>query len=375
VSKNTSNVAVIGATGRIGRQVLGLIAACSAGASLRLIAVANSRASLISRAGLDPHNAVQCLAATKPTSGDAFANALLRLPRPLVLVDCSASAEVAQRYPRWLAAGIEIVTPNKLGPSADRPLARAIASACAVSGASVRDSATVGAQLPLLNTLRELQRAGDRVERFEAVLSGTLSYVLGRVQQGETLSAAVRDAVDQGYAEPHPAVDLSGEDAARKLVILLRALGHDVELADIERVPLVESELLSETDSQRLLTNLAAVDEQWRARVAVAQARRERWVYRASFERVGPEPGRARVAPERVAIDHALAGLAPCENALILHSAYYRAAPLTVSGPGAGVELTAAAVFADLLASARDASSRYAGVERAAIEEPDAVAA
>ena len=375
MSKNTSNVALIGATGRVGQQVLALIATCSAGRGLRLVAVANSRASLIARAGLDPHSAAQRLAAADSTPGDAFANALLRLPQPLVLVDCSASAEVALRYPRWLAAGIEIVTPNKLGPSADRPLARAIASACEASSASLRDSATVGAQLPLLNTLRELQRAGDHVERFEAVLSGTLSYVLGRVQQGETLSAAVRDAVDQGYAEPHPAVDLSGEDAARKLVILLRALGHDVELADIERVPLVESELLSEPDSQRLLTNLAAVDEQWRARVAVAQARRERWVYRASFERVGPEPGRARVAPERVAIDHALAGLAPCENALILHSAYYRAAPLTVSGPGAGVELTAAAVFADLLASARDASLRYAGVESAAVEELDAVAA
>src|SRR6185369_11612405 len=124
VSKNTSNVALIGATGRVGQQVLALIATCSAGRGLRLVAVANSR----------------------------------------------ASAEVALRYPRWLAAGIEIVTPNKLGPSADRPLARAIASACEASSASLRDSATVGAQLPLLNTLRELQRAGDHVERFEAVL-------------------------------------------------------------------------------------------------------------------------------------------------------------------------------------------------------------
>lgn len=359
MSEITSNVAVIGASGRVGRQVLALIAACSGGTHLRLVAAANSRASLIARAGLDLHGTAQRLAAAAATSGDAFANALLRLPRPLVIVDCTASVEIAQRYPRWLGAGIEIVTPNKLGPSADRPLARAIAGACAASGAGVRDSATVGAQLPLLNTLRELHRAGDRVERFEAVLSGTLSYVLGRVQQGETLSASVRDAIDQGYAEPHPAVDLSGEDAARKLVILLRALGHDIELADIERVPLVESELLAEPNTQRLLVNLAGVDACWRARAAVAQARRERWVYRASFESIGSGPGRARVAPERVAIDHALARLAPCENALLLHSAYYRAAPLTVAGPGAGVELTAAAVFADLLASAREASLRY----------------
>jgi len=355
------NIAVIGATGRIGRHLLALIGAQPS--RWRLLAVANSRAGLIARDGLPPATAAERLGGARGRTGAAFAAALQRLPRPLVVVDCTASAEIVARYPCWLSAGIEIVTPNKLGPSADFQLRRAIADAGALAGTHVRDAATVGAQLPLLSTLRELHQAGDRVERFEAVLSGTLSYVLGRVQQGETLSTSVRDAVEHGYAEPHPAADLSGEDVARKLVILLRALGHDIELAEIERVPLVDCELLAESNGQRLLANLAAVDEQWRARVAVAQARRERWVYRASFA-----DGRARVAPERVALDHALAKLAPCENALILHSAYYKAAPLTIAGPGAGVELTAAAVFADLLGAARDAALRYAGVENAADE-------
>jgi aspartokinase/homoserine dehydrogenase 1 len=356
MSKNAINVAVIGAAGRVGRQLLALIARPGR-THLRLLAVANSRASVIARAGLDPRNALERLAAADAVLGDVFAQALLRLPRPLVIVDCTASAEVAARYPRWLGAGIPIVTPNKLAPSSDLPLAQEIEIACENGGAGIRDSATVGAQLPLLGTLRELRAAGDRVERFEAVLSGTLSYVLGRVQQGETLSGAVRAAVEQGYAEPHPAADLSGEDAARKLVILLRALGRDIELADVERIPLVESQLLAEPDARKLLVNLAAIDEQWRARAAVAQARRERWIYRASFQ-----DGRARVAPERVPLAHALAKLAPCENALILHSAYYRAAPLTIAGPGAGVELTAAAVFADLLAAAHSIPN-YAGAD------------
>jgi homoserine dehydrogenase len=355
--KGPVNVAVIGATGRVGQQVVALIA--SRGKDLRLVAAANSRTAAIARDGL-PASAVARLTAGDSVNGVALADALLRLPKPLVIVDCSASAEVAACYPSWLGAGIDIVTPNKLGPSADRPLARAIALAGAASGARVRDAATVGAQLPLLSTLRELHQAGDRIERFEAVLSGTLSYVLGRVQQGETLSASVRDAVDQGYAEPHPACDLSGTDVARKLVILLRALGHDIELADVERVPLVEAHLLAEPDRTKLLAGLASIDGQWRARAAVAQARRERWVYRASFE-----GGRARVAPEHLPLDHPLANLAPCENALILRSAYYRAAPLTISGPGAGVELTAAAVFADLLAAAQ-AATHYADVEDAA---------
>jgi homoserine dehydrogenase len=362
---NRVNIAVIGATGRVGRQLLKLIAAH--GAHLRVVALTDSRRAAIAPEGLCGAAIEAHLGAGEALSGAALAEALLSLPRPLVVVDCTASAEIAERYPRWLAAGLDIVTPNKLGPSAQRPLLREIERAAAIGGTSVRDAATVGAQLPLLATLRELRQAGDRIERFEAVLSGTLSYVLGCVQQGGALSTAVRDAIAHGYAEPHPARDLSGEDAARKLVILLRAIGVDVELSDIERVPLVEADLLALPEPAQLLSGLGTVDAQWRARVAVAQARRERWIYRATFE-----AGHARVAPERVALEHPLAQLAPCENALILRSGYYRAAPLTIAGPGAGVELTAAAVFGDLLAATRLRRSCY---DTAADARLDAVAA
>ena len=364
------NIAIIGASGRVGRRLLELLATrhavlAASGVHTRLVAVANSRTSLIVREGLLPEHAVPRLIKAHPP-GEAFAESVLRLPRPLIVVDCTASADIAGRYPQWLAAGIDVVTPNKFGPSADRPLARTIAAAQTASGAVLRDATTVGAQLPLLQTLRDLRAAGDQVERFEAVLSGTLSYVLGNVQAGAALSTAVRNAVAQGYAEPHPASDLSGEDAARKLVILLRALGQDIEFGDVERVPLIDAALLDEPDPGRLLAGLEAADETWRARAAIADSRHERWIYRASFDRAGAEPGRARVAPERVALDHPLARLAPCENALILHSTYYRAAPLTVAGPGAGIDLTAAGVFADVLAVAQryaTPASTHGGIE------------
>lgn len=369
------NIAVVGATGRVGRRVLELIAVRqvalrAVGVRLRIVAVANSRAALLARDGLPPAQAAARLLATAPSQYNTLVDAVIRLPRPLIVLDCTASAEIAACYPQWLAAGIDVVTPSKFGPSADRPLARAIAAAQAASGATLRDSATVGAQLPLLGTLRELHHAGDRVERIEAVLSGTLSFVLGRVQQGEAFSTAVRDAVAQGYAEPHPARDLSGEDAARKLVILLRALGHEIEFADVERVPLIEAAVLDEPDPACLLGRLESVDETWRARAAIADARHERWIYRASFS-----DGRARVAPERVAHDHPLARLAPCENALILHSAYYRAAPLQIAGPGAGIDLTAAAVFADLLATAQKHAASAFAQRTTAADEPVEVAA
>jgi homoserine dehydrogenase len=343
------DIVVIGATGRVGRRLLQLIATRSqrtwpAQPRLRIVAVANSRAALAAPAGLPAANAASALETA--LVGVPLSELMPRVA-PHAVIDCSASAEVVALYPTWLAAGIDVITPNKHGPSADRELEHAIAEAQATSGAVLRDSATVGAQLPLLGTLRELRAAGDRIERFEAVLSGTLSFVLGHVQNGTSLSRAVREAVAAGYAEPHPGRDLSGEDAARKLVILLRALGHDVALADIQRVPLIDAQLLEESEPTKLLDYLPDADAEWRARAAIAQARRERWIYRACFD-----GSRARVAPERVPLEHALAQLAPCENALILHSACYRAAPLRIAGPGAGIDLTAAAVFNDLLASA-----------------------
>lgn len=343
------NVAVIGASGRIGRRVIDLVAQWRGTPSLRIVAAANSSRIHDGCAGQSAEAIAASLAAApRVASAHALDDVLRRLPRPLIAVDCTASASVAAAYPRWLGAGIDLVSANKLAPSAGAELRRAIATAQAGSSAGLHYSTTVGAQLPILSTLRELAQAGDRIERLEAVLSGTLSFVLGRAHQGVALSAAIREAVASGYAEPHPGRDLSGEDAARKLVIALRAIGHEIDLEDIERVPLVEESLLGDADACRLLERIGEADETWRARSAIAQARRERWVYRASFEN-----GRARVAPERLPASHPLADVAPCENAFILHSRYYSAAPLCIRGPGAGIELTATGVFADLLAAAR----------------------
>ncbi|HEX3896783.1 MAG TPA: hypothetical protein VHW73_11275 [Rudaea sp.] len=338
-------LAVIGATGRIGKRVIELIEArddewCALRLRPRIVFAANSRAWIADASGLAAVDMQTSLDRAQATSFESFERSL-PCADPLIAIDCTASAAVAASYPFWLARGIDIVTPNKHASSADHGLRVAIHRAQAASGAELRDSTTVGAQLPLLATLRELRRAGDRIDRFEAVLSGTLSYVLGSLQDGKSLSQSIGEAIAAGYAEPNPACDLSGEDAARKLVILLRAAGIDIELRDVERLPLLESA------DGGWLAAATRLDTTWRARAALAQSRRERWIYRASFQN-----GRARVAPERVSVDDTLAKLAPCENALILHSDYYRAAPLTIAGPGAGIELTAAGVFADLLSVA-----------------------
>src|SRR5512141_3187222 len=185
--RGTIDIAIVGATGRVGRRVLELIETRRvplqrSGIRLRVVAAANSRRLLAAADGL-PAGRLPDLLLAASTPSDPLA--LARPPsQPDILLDCTASADITAHYPRWLAAGIDVVTPNKLASSADRPLAHAIAVAQTASGAHLYDNTTVGAQLPLLATLRDLHRAGDRVERFEAVLSGTLSYVLGRLQQG-----------------------------------------------------------------------------------------------------------------------------------------------------------------------------------------------
>lgn len=344
------HVALVGASGRIGRRVRELLAEqetalAARGLRIEVVAVAGSRKAMIAAEGIALES-IDARLATAPAAGiDEWSHDLLALPlRPLVLVDCTASAEVAARYPEWLAAGIDVVTPSKHGPAADVMLARAIATAAAGSGAHFLHETSVGAQLPLLRTLRELRSAGDVVESLDAVLSGTLSFVLARVREGVAFSVAVREAVRIGYAEPHPAIDLAGTDAARKLVILLRALGIAVDLADIDCVPLVDPALLAESDATRLLDGLAALDEHWRTAADAAAAAGECWIYRARYT-----DGIARLAPERVPLGDPLARLAACENALRLRSRYYRDAPLTIAGPGAGIDLTAAGVFTDLL--------------------------
>jgi aspartokinase/homoserine dehydrogenase 1 len=353
-------IAVIGATGRIGACVVELIGNRSRewsalGLHPSIVFAANSRASLADADGLN----VLSLAADLRDGAEWPDFAGLGVD---AVIDCTASADIAARYAAWLSRGIDVVTPNKIASSADYTQQTEILGAQARTGAKLRDSTVVGAQLPLLATLAELRRAGDRIRSLEAVLSGTLSYVLGSVQAGTSLSQSIGEAVSLGYAEPNPACDLSGIDAARKLVILLRAAGVDIELGDVERIPLLDVADGSWIDAA------LAVDETWRARAALAQTRHEKWIYRASFE-----DGRARIAPERVALDHPLARLAPCENALVLHSELYCVAPLTIAGPGAGIALTAAGVFADLLAAAETRARPLQAVVRAEAEAALAV--
>ena len=256
---------------------------------------------------------------------------------PLLFIDCTPSDEVAALYGHLLERGIGVVTANKIagaGPAARWDAVRSLASR---RGLPLRYETTVGAALPILETARSLAATGDRLIAVDAVLSGTLSFVLGRLHDGVPFSAAVREAVARGFSEPDPLLDLSGEDVARKLVILLREFGIAVERRDIRLEPLATTE-----------AGISAHDDQWRERVLRAERTGTRLVYSASFS-----GGIAHAGVREIPVDLPLARLRPGENIVVFTTTRYRAVPLTVMGPGAGAEVTAAGVLAEILDVAR----------------------
>ncbi|HWU76867.1 MAG TPA: homoserine dehydrogenase [Rhodanobacter sp.] len=280
----------------------------------------------------------------RPNDLDAFAAHVCGNDgRHALLIDCSANDEVAAHYPQWLAAGIHVVTPNKLAGSG--PLARwqAIRAACA-SGARFRCEATVCAGLPVVQTLRDLLDTGDELLAVEGMFSGTLAWLCNRHDGQHPFAVLVREAHALGYTEPDPRDDLSGLDVARKLVILAREAGWPLSLEDVDLQSLVPAALAA-LPRDEFMERLDELNAPMAAKLA--QARAEHGVLRhvAHLDRHGHASVKLVVLPAT----HAFAHSRLTDNVVQFSTRRYCDNPLLVQGPGAGPEVTAAGVFADLL--------------------------
>ncbi|NNF15824.1 MAG: bifunctional aspartate kinase/homoserine dehydrogenase I [Gammaproteobacteria bacterium] len=261
-----------------------------------------------------------------------------------VIVDCTADAGIAAHYSEWFEAGIHVVTPNKKACSARYADYQKLQASRRTGDARFLYETTVGAGLPILQTVQDLRETGDRITRIQGLLSGTLAYLFNQFDGQRPFSEIVREARDSGFTEPDPRDDLSGMDVARKLTILGREMGLDLELEDVEVESLVPEDLL-EVSIDEFMERLSDHDSKMSERLDAARQGGKLLRYVAELN----HEGRATVSLKAVAADHAFAHISLTDNIVQFETERYCNNPLIVQGPGAGPDVTAAGVFADLL--------------------------
>ena len=347
-----AHVCVIG-TGRVGKKLLDIMAAQATDLldrvhlNLRLVGLANSRRMIWDVDGVPLAEALDHLDDGRPVDLDWLVEQLVhcRLER-LIVIDATASNEVASRYPELLERGVGIVTPNKRANTLDMAFYERLHRAARRRQVAYRYETTVGAGLPVMSTLRDLLRSGDRIDRIEGVFSGTLAYIFNCLDEGRAFSEIIHQAYELGYTEPDPRDDLKGEDVARKLLILAREMGLDVERRDIDVEALVPASMM-EGATEDFLAQLNTMDAYWKERAEAAADAGKRLRY------VGlVEDGRLSVGVRAVEASSPFARLRGTENAIIFTTARYHTMPMVVQGPGAGPDVTAAGLLADLILAA-----------------------
>lgn len=348
LSPQTLSVAVLG-VGNVGQALLKQLSSAKerllkvSNVDVRVRAVASSQTMLL---GEQLEGLTDARAALK--AGEPLDLAKLgahvqadHLPHA-VIIDCSGSPTAADHYAPWLEKGVHLITASKQAGAG--PLERYQAIVKAARRASFRYETTVGAGLPVITTLRDLLDTGDQLLAVEGIFSGTLAYLFNRFDGSEPFSQLVRSAKQLGYTEPDPRDDLSGLDVARKLVILARERGTPAKLEAVQLESLVP-EALRAVPLDEFMARLGELDAPMAARLSSAKKDGHvlRYVARLS------EDGSAQVGLAALPLTHAFAHIRLTDNVVQFTTRRYRDNPLVVQGPGAGPEVTAAGVFADLL--------------------------
>jgi aspartokinase/homoserine dehydrogenase 1 len=261
-----------------------------------------------------------------------------------VIIDCTASEQVSSKYAEWLARGIHVITPNKKAFSSDYGDYQALQDAANKGSSHYFYETTVGAALPVITTLCDLIHTGDEVRSIRGIFSGTLAYLFNVYDGTIAFSEIVRVAKDSGYTEPDPRDDLSGMDVARKLTILARELGQKIEIGDFPVKNLVP-ESLRDCSVDEFLAKLPDYDGEMEALFQKAAADNKQLRYVANLD----ADGTASVGLEAVDTSHPFCNINLTDNIVQFETERYSDNPLVIQGPGAGPEVTAAGVFADLL--------------------------
>jgi aspartokinase/homoserine dehydrogenase 1 len=260
------------------------------------------------------------------------------------LVDCTVGPTIVDAYPAFIDANLHIITPNKWANALPWRRYSALMDALAARKRHFLFEANVGAGLPIVSTLRDLIASGDEIVRIEGILSGTLSYLFNTFDGSVPFSALVRDAHRMGYTEPDPREDLSGQDVARKLLILARQIGLKMDLNEVAVDSLVPKPLSRGKYTNAFLTAYARHDAEMATRVRRAAGRGAVLRYVGTLEN-----GRARAGLKEYPRNHPVASAKGSDNVIAFTTKRYAHTPLVVQGPGAGADVTAMGVFSDIL--------------------------
>lgn len=352
--EKTLNLFIAG-FGTVGKTLVGMIAANGdriaerTGKRLRVIGLSNSRKFCIDLHGLDLNSASELLDGGEDASSEAYFASLASISLPnSIFVDCTASSDISYKYINLFRRGYSVVACNKITFSAPYAQYRAVTEAALGCSATLRYETTVGAALPILESISRSVHSGDEILEIEAVLSGTMNYIFSTYRGGDggTFAEVVRRAQDSGYTEPDPRLDLSGRDVLRKLLIMARVAGVGLDEEDVEQHPLLSREYFdgSVDDFYALLEkNEPMFAESYRE--SESRGMRQRFV--ARLRNVDGE-FHASVSRENVGPDHPFHSLCGTDNSFMMRSRFYPQ-PLVVNGAGAGACQTASGVLNDIL--------------------------
>ena len=344
--------------GTVGRALVDIIAknrdkiAARTGRRLRICGLSNSRRFIIDKNGLDLNDIKGQLENGISAADEAYFTQLATLSlENSVFVDCTASADIAFKYMNLFKRGYSVVACNKITFSLPYDQYEALKEAAIEIGATLRYETTVGAALPILESISRSVHSGDEIVRIEAVLSGTLNYIFSNYAGGEggTFAEVVRRAQDAGYTEPDPRLDLSGRDVLRKLLILSREAGVPLDEKDVQVSPILGEEFF-EGDVDSFYAKLAENEAVFAARYneAASKGLRQRFVASLVKDEASELGYKAKIGLENVDESHPLYNLNGTDNCAIIQTDFYPS-PLVIQGAGAGAYQTASGVLNDII--------------------------
>ncbi|MFN2500418.1 MAG: bifunctional aspartate kinase/homoserine dehydrogenase I [Pyrinomonadaceae bacterium] len=315
--------------------------------NVRVVGIANSKRALIDVEGLRAASADDLSTAHKMSVGQFTDGILEQNLRNSVFVDVTASPAVVETYPKLLAKSVSVIACNKIAASSGFDNYTQLKALAREFGTNFFFETNVGAGLPVINTLNDLLRSGDSVTRIEAVLSGTLNFVFNNYDGSCAFADVVRQAQDEGYTEPDPRLDLSGTDVARKILILAREAGHPMEISDVDNTSFLPESCFEGT-VQDFYREMERHDSHFRAMFDEAASKGLTLKYIASLDN-----GTASVGLQSIGLEHNFAKLSGKDNAVLFFTTRYHEQPLVIKGAGAGADVTAAGVFADIIRASR----------------------